>query len=130
MARLRPCARTARREGTLSPLRKSCSLLDKSAPNVAQVLEGGNQPTASECDQKSLELGRPGPADPSPGAGLRAGGQLHRRPVLKRSHLMSFSSWMLNFLPSKHNRPTGRSRAASRFRPELEALEARVVPHA
>jgi hypothetical protein len=41
---------------------------------------------------------------------------------------MSFSSWLRSLRPSRHNRPAGRSRAAARFRPGLEALEDRAVP--
>jgi hypothetical protein len=51
-----------------------------------------------------------------------------RRPDLERSNIMSFSSWLRALRPGRHNRPAGRSRAATRFRPRLEALEDRTVP--
>jgi hypothetical protein len=41
---------------------------------------------------------------------------------------MSLSSWLRALRPSRHNRRAGRSRAATRFRPRLEALEDRTVP--
>jgi hypothetical protein len=41
---------------------------------------------------------------------------------------MSFSSWLRSLRPSRRNCPAGRSRAAPRCRPRLEALEDRAVP--
>src|SRR5262249_38462852 len=53
---------------------------------------------------------------------------LYRRPVPKRRSIMSFSSWLRKLRFAGHRRPTRGPRPALRFRPQLEALEDRIVP--